>query len=499
MKASGTNNSRQAAWVALGSLFSFLVGIVSPMILSRYFDKADYGTYKQVMYVYNTLLTVFTLGLPKAYSYFLPKFEARYSRDIVNKITNILWILGTGFSLLLFFGAGTISRLLGNPDLYLALRYFAIVPVFMLPTMGLDSICASFQRTKTLAIYTVTTKLFIIACTILPVILMNGNYVHAIIGFDVASAIACCLALYIKNKLTACINREKSLLTVKEIFKFSLPLLYASLWGMVIASSTQFFISRYYGNDVFADFSNGFMEIPFVGMIIGAIATVLLPAFSKMDKGTGMTQETLSLWTSSMIKSAKIIFPMLVYSVFFAETIMTCMYGNQYASSSYYFVIKNVSGLFYIIPFAPIILAIGRTKEYARVHMFVAMMIVLLEYLAVLIVDTPISVAITGELCNMVKIVLMSWIISNYAKIRLHELYMIRPLLKVLLCCIISCCSTFLLLNYISLGKFVVLFVSLLLFLFIYAIVCKLFKVEYRDIAKSILPQRLRFIVRLLP
>ena len=499
MRENGTNNSRQAAWVAIGSLFSFLVGIVSPMILSRYFDKADYGTYKQVMYVYNTLLAVFTLGLPKAYSYFLPKFEAKYSRDIVNKITNIFWILGAVFSLLLFFGAGTIARLLGNPDLYLALRYFAIVPVFMLPTMGLDSICASFQRTKILAIYTVTSKLFIIACTILPVIFMNGNYIHAIIGFDIASAISCLLALIIKNKLTACINKEKSLLTVKEIFGFSLPLLNASLWGMVIASSTQFFISRYYGNDVFADFSNGFMEIPFVGMIIGASATVLLPAFSKMDKGTGMTPETLNLWTSSMIKSAKIIFPMLVYSVFFAETIMTCMYGNQYASSSYYFMIKNISGLFYIIPFAPIILAIGKTKEYARVHMLVALMIVLLEYLAVTIIDTPISVAITGEACNMIKIILMSWIISKYAQLRLRNLYMIRPLLKILLCCVVSCCTTYMILNFASLGKFVVLFISLILFLFIYAIVCKLFKVKYRDIAESILPQRLSFIIRLLP
>ena len=55
-----TNNSPTSGMVAMGSLFSFGFSIVSSMILSRYFDKADYGTYKQVMYVYNTLLTVFT-------------------------------------------------------------------------------------------------------------------------------------------------------------------------------------------------------------------------------------------------------------------------------------------------------------------------------------------------------------------------------------------------------------------------------------------------------
>lgn len=65
----GDSNTLQAFWIAIGSLFAFGFGIVSSMILSRYFPKEDYGTYKQVIYVYTTLLTVFTLGLPKAFSY----------------------------------------------------------------------------------------------------------------------------------------------------------------------------------------------------------------------------------------------------------------------------------------------------------------------------------------------------------------------------------------------------------------------------------------------
>ena len=73
MTVNKSNNTIQAAWVALGSLFAFGFSIVSSIILSRYFDKTDYGTYKQVIYVYHTLLIVFTLGLPKTYSYFLPR------------------------------------------------------------------------------------------------------------------------------------------------------------------------------------------------------------------------------------------------------------------------------------------------------------------------------------------------------------------------------------------------------------------------------------------
>lgn len=483
----------------MGSLCSFLVGIISPMILSRYFDKADYGTYKQVMYVYNTLLTVFTLGLPKAYSYFLPKFEVKYSREIINKITRLFWILGIAFSLLLFFCSQPISKLLGNPDLSEALRYFAVVPLFMLPTMGLDSICASFQRTQILAIYTIITKVFTILCITLPVIVWKGNYIQAIIGFDIASAISCCLALYIKNKLTYSGDNSSSPLTLKEIFAFSLPLLYASLWGMIISSSTQLFVSRYYGTDVFADFSNGFMEIPFVGMIIGAVATVLLPAFSKMDNGDGMNQETLSLWTSSMIKSAKIIFPMLCYSIFFATTIMTCMYGSQYSSSSSYFIIKCISGLFYIVPFAPIILAIGKTKDYARVHMIIAIIIIFVEYLTVKTIDSPIAVSIAGEICNILKVFLMSVIISRYAKLSMMTLFKFKSLIKIFLCGFSAAVLTNFIYILLPFGKFVVLFTSILVYITLYSIICRIFKISYKEMVEPVMPQSFKAILKIIP
>ena len=80
------SNTVQTFWVSLGSLFSFGLVIISSMIFSRYFLKEDYGTYKQVMYVYNTLLTVFTLGLPRAYSYFLPRVKEAQAKDLIKKL-----------------------------------------------------------------------------------------------------------------------------------------------------------------------------------------------------------------------------------------------------------------------------------------------------------------------------------------------------------------------------------------------------------------------------
>lgn len=501
MSKEQTSNSIQAVWVAIGSFFSFIVGVVSPMILSRFFDKGDYGTYKQVMYVYNTLLTVFTLGLPKAYAYFLPKFATEYSKDIISKVTKIFFFLGTVFSLFLLCFAGSIASVMKNPDLKMALIVFSPTPFLLLPTMGLDAIYASFRKTKYLAYYTIGTRMLTIICIILPVVIFSGNYMYAIIGFDVASLITFFLALYLKSWPVRGVSYKKSSLSYKEILNFALPLLYASLWGMIISSANQFFISRYYGNETFAEFSNGFMELPFVGMILGSISAVLLPVFSRMNKGNGMSCETLSVWNSALLKSAKLIFPMLIFGIFFAEPIMTCMYGNMYAQSSVYFAIKNLSGLFYIIPFYPIILAIGKTKAYANAHMIVAFMIVIAEYIVCKTCDSAVYIAVTSELCQFFKIWILIRVIANYAHKRITDLIPPRPIVKLIVIAFLASLPPFLLIRYVEINNFIALFMSLGFFLVNYYILCCITKVTYKDIVAGFVKNNSRVsgIVKLIP
>ena len=483
-----TNNTKQAAWVAIGSFFSFAVGIISPMILSRFFDKGDYGTYKQVMYVYSTLLTVFTLGLPKAYAYFLPKYGREYSKDIINKITSMFIVLGAVFSIVLFTGSGVISRILNNDDLDIALKIFAPTPLFLLPTIGLEGIYASFRKTQYLTIYTIVTRILTVACIVLPVVALNGNYVHALIGFDVASLITCVIALLMKNLPVRKEAHKRSNLTIRQILQFSLPLLYASIWGIILSSANQFFISRYFGNEVFAEFSNGFMEIPFATMVLGAVMTVLLPRFSEMEDGSRMNDEVYNLWQSALEKSAKIIFPILVFSVVFARLVMTCMYGDAYSSSTIYFMIKNLSSLLYIVPFAPIMLAIGKTKEYANAHMVAALLIVVLEFISVKTIKSPIAIAIVSEICQALKIYLMMRVISHYAGRTILEMLPLKSLGKILLICFLAAGVTYVLSLFIAVNKWILALICVTVFCIVYYALCWLSKTSYRAIALGFLP-----------
>ena len=92
----------------------FSIAIISSVILSRYFGKEEYGTYKQIVFVYNTFVTLFAAGLPSAYSYFLPKLSKSEGKGIINRLTKLFLSLGIVYGLTLFLLSGVIAPFYKN-------------------------------------------------------------------------------------------------------------------------------------------------------------------------------------------------------------------------------------------------------------------------------------------------------------------------------------------------------------------------------------------------
>ena len=486
-----TNNTKQAAWVAIGSLCSYSITLVSSMILSRYFNKADYGTYKQVMYVYQTLLTVFTLGLPRAFSYFLPRVPDDQAKSLINKLTRIFFILGIAFSLVLFFGSPLIARILKNPELDKALKLFAVVPAMLLPTLGLDGIMATYKKTQFLAIYKTATSLLTLLCVALPVMVFGLGYMDAIKGFIVGSAIQCVLALYLRNHPVRKFGKEPCEVTLKEIFKFSLPLLQASLWGLLINSTDQFFISRFFGNETFAEFSNGSIELPFVPMVVGACTIVLSPVFSRMShEKVDFKTQVFPLWKSVFEKSAKLIYPILVYCIVFATPIMEVLYGKQYANSGVYFNLKMIVNFFNLIAVAPLLINTGKVKFYSNVHAGTAVALIVFEYLIILVFHSPYAVAVVSLVCQLGKMFIMLVIIAQLFEVKLIDLFPLKTLLKIIIPSFAMLYALwFVFAKLFHMQGLFLIGVTLSLYAIFYAVYSYIVKIDYRSLIKSLRKQ----------
>lgn len=487
-----SNNTQQAFWLALGSLFSFGFALVSSMILSRYFPKSDYGTYKQVLYVYSTLLTVFTLGLPKAFTYFLPRVPDNQAKSMIKKITNLFFLLGGIFSVVLFAGSDAIAVFLKNPDLALALKIFSPVPFLMLPTMGLEGILSTYRLNKFNAVYTVLTRTIMLLCVALPVLLFGGDYIQAIIGFVIGSALSFAIALYLKYYPVRNKGNEKVEKTYREIFEFSLPLLYASLWGILISSADQFFISRYFGAEVFAEFSNGALELPFVGMIVGATATVLSPIFSRMShEQLDPQKQIFPVWKSVFEKSALLIYPLLIYAWFFSDIIMIVLYGEQYEISSIYFKIKSITNFFAIIIFAPLLINIGKVKYYARIHMLIAILVIIMEYLSVLIFNSPYAISVVSLIMQLLKTYLLLYAVSKYFGLRTYQLFPIKLIVKILLpSALILGIEYYIFVTFYDINNIILLFLSFAVYIIVFYVISKIMKLDYMSVLKPLLRRK---------
>lgn len=490
---SETNNTRQAVWVGIGSLFSFGFTIVSTMILSRYFDKGDYGTYKQVMYVYNTLITVFTLGLPKAFSYFLPRVEKSQAKHLIKKITNLFFILGGVFSLFLFLCAQPIADVMKNQDLVKAIKIFSPVPLMMLPTMGLEGILSTYRQNKFMALYTVLTRIFMFICVAIPVAFFNCGYIEAIIGFTISSFVTFLFAIYLKYMPVRNAGNDDCNIKYKDIFNFSIPLLTASLWGILVHSADQFFISRYFGNEVFAEFSNGAMELPFVGMIIGACANVLSPIFSRLNhEKVNPQKEVLPLWKSVFEKSAMLIYPLLIYSIVFADIIMVFLYGSEYEISANYFRIVTSIDFFKIIVFAPLLINVGEVKFYSRTFMYNTILVVIFEYLSVITIRSPYAIIIISALLTIARIFWMLSHVAKYFNVSLLNLFPVLLLSKIVLPSIVFLIGEhYLLYNIAHLDAIVSLVLSFSLYAIFMLAVSKLVGIDYISLIKPLMNKKI--------
>ncbi len=485
-----TNNTIQAAWVALGGLFSIGFGIVSAMILSRYLSKDDYGLYKQVLYVYTTLNGLFVLGLPKAFSYFLPKSPLDEAKSLINKITKLFFILGGALSLLLFLGSGVIADVLNAPKLEPLLKIFSPVPFLMMPTLGLEGILATYRETKLITLYTVVTRIGMLLCVCLPIIIFNLSIEAALKGFVLSSLISFILAIYLKFYPVKDCGNKRTSESYKSIFKFCFPLFVASIWGILINSTDQFFISRYFGNKVFADFSNGAMELPFVGIILTATSTVLTPLFTRqLHEHCNLKTTILPIWNNCLSKTIMLIYPITFFCLFDSDSIMIVMYGEQYVSSGVFFKIKLFTYFFKVVVFYSLIVALGATKFYQWLFFIYFILLVLTEMLVISTNPNPLIITGVHVLFYCLSCIAIWIYISKALGCSLKSLIPSKIILRVSLASLIACTIMVILKTYLysEYPNIKILIIDLMIMGSMYFILAYLFGLNYVSVIKPII------------
>jgi O-antigen/teichoic acid export membrane protein len=372
--SSTSSNFNQALWLGIGQMGTFALTFISAAILSRYLSKEEYGTYRQVLYVYTTMMSIFTIGLPTVFYYFIPRLNISQQKTLVNSLNKMFLLLGALFSIALYLLSSTIAELLKNPELAIGLKIFSPFPFFTLPTLGVEGIYTALRKTKIVTFYQIFSRVLMLLFIVLPVVLFNTNYIFAIIGWGVASFLTFVLAMHLKRSPYVKIEAEIIPNMYRTIYDYSLPLMGAFIAGFFISSADQFFISRYYGTEAFAEYSNGCLSIPIVAIIAISIKKVLLPIFSKADVD-GKINDATQIYVSAVNKSINLVFPIIIYAMYFAKEIMIIIYGIDYAASGSYMKYYLIRDFLEVLPYFSVFLALGMSKVYLHMHIFGALFV----------------------------------------------------------------------------------------------------------------------------
>lgn len=463
------SRTMQAFWLALANLLSMSMTLLMAAVLSRFMSASDYGTYRQVIFIYYTLLMLFSGGMPRAYYYFLARVPVEEGRCVVMRLSLLLWLSAAMFSGILFFGSGVIAEALGNKALAPNLCYFAVTPMLLMPVLGVENILTVYGRARSVTVYVLVSRVVMFAGGVVPVVLFGCEVRGAVIGFVIASAVSCIIGLKLMFLPFSGVRHVKSEVSLREVLTFVTPVFAASVYGFVIASSSQFFVSRYFGVEAFAMFANGYKELPFVGMIIGAAMVVLLPEFTRMSTNRSRMADLRELWRSVVLKSCSMIYPLSVFCCFFASEIVTMIYGDAYKQAAILFMIITVVNLSRIVPYGPLMLATGNGKQFARAHLFTALLIVGLDLCCVTFFPSVLAIAIISSCCTLFYLGLMLRVIVRVLDTNLWSLMPWMEMLKILVISVAGCAvARFVVVACGVTGTFLFLAVGALLFTSLY-------------------------------
>src|SRR5690606_35914229 len=141
----------------------------------------------------------------------------------------------------------------------------------------------------------------------------------------------------------------------------------------------------------------------------------------------------LRLWNSVFKKTAKLIYPLVIFCFCFATAIMILLYGERYKASGTYFQIKLITNFFTLVSYAPLLLAIGGEKYYRNIHMYAAIFTVVLEWASVYFINSPIAIVWVSVICRIARIMAMLLFIANYFNVKLIDLIPIKLISKILI------------------------------------------------------------------
>ncbi len=330
------------------------------MVAARVLSKHDYATMRQTMLAYSFIAPLLMLGLPDALYYFLPRAEGRKRGVIIDNLF-LLLILALLFSIFLAAGGyKLLASRFNNPDLSTTLKWMIPYPLYVMPAGILGAVLLTQNRTYLLAKYNVLSAGLLTALTIAGV-LITKSYSGPLLAQIYFPVLLLPVVLWLVFKNVPGSFSWPGRKSMKDMLKYAVPLGLAGMIGRIMLETNKIIVSAMCTPEEFANYVNGVIEIPLIGIITGSISAVILVDMTAYVQKGNMTM-ALELFKKAAVKSAVILFPVMIFLLIAGKSFIVTLYSEKYLESVIPFYIYLFVLPVRIVIYGSALMALGQSR-----------------------------------------------------------------------------------------------------------------------------------------
>jgi O-antigen/teichoic acid export membrane protein len=321
----------QAFWLTAARTLAYALSVVQPMLLVRLFAQLDYGTYKQAFVIIATGGSILSMGINISAFYFLPRERGRRAQIPVNIALYNLSVGATAFIVLALY-PHLLSRIVTGSQLVPYARLMGLVILLSIFSSLLETIATALRDIKWSSIFIVSSQLSKV--TIMTVAAIWWRSVEVLLYGAALQGIlqSIVLLIYLYRRFGR-FWRGFSISFFWEQLGYAIPY---GLYGVLTFAQGDlhnYFVAQSVDPAVFAVYSVGCVQIPFLGLLRNSITDVLLSRTSELQH-QGRTREVMQLTIRAMQKTALVYLPAAALFLVVGREFITFLFTPLYAEST---------------------------------------------------------------------------------------------------------------------------------------------------------------------
>jgi O-antigen/teichoic acid export membrane protein/transposase-like protein len=357
--------NERAAWLTRANLLAFGLSFLTPLVIVRVFDQAEFGTYKQLFLILTTLMTALYLQVPMSAYYFMRREPDKRPQVAMNII---LFYLATGLlTALVFIAYPTwITYIFNNPALDAHIPLLGVTLTVCLMATNIEIFPLAVGDVRTASRFIVLAQISKSLSMIFAAIIF-GSLRAVLWGAIIQGVIQCAFMLgYIHYRIGSLKIRPDQLFDwslLKKQITNSPSRGDGGVAHSLGAELHNYFVSYYFSAASFAIYVNGCFQPPLVSLMQGSFKDALAQEAPRLE-ASGDYKGIVHAWVDAIRRLSLVILPACALMFVVRRELMVTLFTEAYAESAEIFSIYLAVTLTQITLISPILSSIAGFRRY---------------------------------------------------------------------------------------------------------------------------------------